>query len=175
MGQKRVLYIIAQQNFRDEEYLEPKQILEQDGMEVVTASITTEEARGMLGTKVKPNIAVRNANPNNFDGLVVAGGMGSPKLADYPEVISIITKFKEQNKPIAAICLAGYVLARSGILKGRTATVYPADFALAEYRRSGVKYSSEHIVVDGNIVTADGPEVAKEFGREISRILREKA
>lgn len=143
-------------------------------MKIATASITTEEARGMLGARVRPDIAVRAANPNNFDMLIIVGGSGSPKLIDYPEVISIIRRFGERNKPIAAICLGGYVLSKTGILKGKTATVYPADFALAEYRRSGVTYSDEHTVVDGNILTADGPEVVKEFAEQIIKILREK-
>lgn len=168
---KRILYIISQQNFRDEEYLVPKEILNKQGAKITTASITREEAKGMLGVKVLPDISVREANPNNFDALIIAGGIGSPRLADYPEVLSLIRRFNEQNKPIAAICLAGYILAKAGILNGKTATVYPADFVVAEYRRNRVNYSREHIVVDGNIITADGPEVAKEFGEEIVKVL----
>lgn len=171
MLDKNILYIIAQENFRDEEYLVPKQLLENQGAKVVTASITTDEARGMIKARVKPNIAVRDVNPNDFDCLVIAGGSGSPKLADYPEVLSVIRRFNEQNKPIAAICLAGYVLARSGILKGRTATVFPADFALAEYRRDNVNYSDKPVVIDGRLITAEGPEYSKDFGEEIIRIL----
>lgn len=167
----RVLYIIAQQNFRDEELFVPEDVLRSNGHSVTVASITTEEARGMLGARIKPNIAVRNANPNDFDALVIAGGSGSPKLAEYPEVLSIIRKFRDQDKPIASICLAGHVLARAGILKGVNATVFPADFAIAEYRRSGVKYTEEHVVVDGKIITADGPEAAKKFGEEIVKLL----
>jgi protease I len=168
---KRVLYIIAQQNFRDEEYQVPKEILQKEGAKITTASITKEEARGMLGARVNPDTTVNDVNTNNFDMLVIAGGSGSPKLADYPEVPNIIRKFKEQNKPIASICLAGYVLARAGILKGKTATVYPADFAISEYRRNDVNYSNQHVVVDGNIITADGPEVARQFGEEIVKTL----
>lgn len=168
---KKVVFIIAQQNFRDEELVVPKQILEKNGIKVVIASITKEEARGMMGTRVKPDITVRDINVNNFDCLIIAGGSGSPKLADYPEVLSIIRRFDEQNKPIASICLAGYVLAKAGVLKGRKATVFPADFALTEYRRNGVNYSSEHIVVDERFITADGPEVAGKFGEAIVKIL----
>lgn len=171
----RTLYIISQQNFRDEELFVPEDILRTNGHSVTIASITNEEARGMLGARIKPNITVRNANPNNFDALIIAGGSGSPKLADYPEVLNIIRKFREQNKPIASICLAGYVLARAGILKGVNATVYPADFAIAEYRKSRVKYTEKHVVVDGKIITADGPEVAKEFGEEIVKVLSQES
>ncbi len=168
---KNILYIIAQENFRDEEYSIPKGLLEKEGAKVTTASITTDEARGMLGARVKPDMAVRDVNPNNFDCLIIAGGSGSPKLIDYPEVSDVIRRFNDQNKPIAAICLGGYVLARAGVLKGRTATVFPADFALIEYRRNGVTYSDKPLVVDGRFITAEGPENAREFGEEIIKIL----
>src|SRR3990172_2902151 len=131
----KVLYLIAPQNFRDEEYLIPKGILEEAGHKVVTASLTAEIARGMRGAKVKPDLAIRDANVEDYGLLVVAGGSGSPKLADYPEVLQLLRKFRARGKPLASICLAGYVLARSGVLKGRTATVFPEDFALAAYHQ----------------------------------------
>ncbi len=167
-----VLYIIAQQNFRDEELMVPKEILENAGVKVTVASITTDEALGMMGARVSPDITVREANPNNFDALVIAGGSGSPKLSDYPEVLNIVRQFNEQDKLIASICLAGIVLAKAGVLKGRNATVFPSDFALAEYNRQGVNYSEEHVVVDGNIITADGPEAVQQFGEQIVKLLK---
>lgn len=168
---KKVLCVIAQQNFRDEEYKIPKEILEKNGAKVTTASITVSEARGMLGLRVKPEIAVRDANPNNFDALIIVGGSGSPKLADYPEVLNIVKRFHEQNKLIAAICVAPYVLAKAGILSGVNVTAYPADFVLVELRRSGARYIESSAMVDGKIITANGPQSAKEFGEKIAEML----
>jgi len=171
---RKVLCIIAQRNFRDEEFSIPKEILEKEGAKVVVASITLDEAIGMFGLRVKPDLTVRNANPYEFCALLIIGGSGSPQLADYPEVINIIRRFEEQRKVIAAICLAPYVLARAGILRGRRVTVFPADFAITELRRSGAIYEEKHVVVDDNLITADGPKVAKEFGEEIVKVLTSK-
>lgn len=168
---KKALFIINQTYFRDEELTEPKKILENEGAVVKVASITTEEARGMLGLRVIPDIAVRNANPADYDVLVVVGGSGSPQLANYSEVLDVIRRFNEQEKPIASICLGPYVLARAGILDGKRATVFPADFALTELRRAGAKYVEENVVVDGKIITAPGPEAAKQFGEQIVKVL----
>ncbi|MDI6806515.1 MAG: DJ-1/PfpI family protein [Candidatus Aenigmarchaeota archaeon] len=168
---KKVLYIIAQQNFRDEELKIPKEILKKEGVKVVVASIERNEARGMFGMKVIPDLAIRHANPNDYDMLVIAGGSGSPKLADYPEVLDVVKRFREKDKPIATICLASYILAKAGILNGIKVTVYPADFALAELRRAGALYQKASLVVDGKIISAEGPEVAKEFGEKIVEIL----
>ncbi|MGC8812207.1 MAG: DJ-1/PfpI/YhbO family deglycase/protease [Candidatus Aenigmatarchaeota archaeon] len=168
---KKVLYIIAQQNFRDEELKIPKKILEENGIKVIVASITREEARGMLGMRYKPEITVREANPNEYDALIIAGGTGSPKLADYPEVLDIIRRFFEQKKLIAAICVAPYILTKAGVLKGKRATAFPADFVLIEFRRAGVNYVEEDVVKDENIITASGPEAAEDFGKEIAKVL----
>jgi len=171
---KKILYIIAQQNFRDEELVVPKKILERERAKVTIASITTEESRGMLGLRVRPSIAVRDANPNNFDALVIAGGTGSPKLADYPEVLSIVRRFRDQGKIIAAICVAPYVLAKAGVIKGINVTTFPADYVLVELRRAGANYVEKSVVVDGKIITADGPASAEEFGEEIVKVLTSK-
>lgn len=171
---KKALFIIAQENFRDEELSTPKHLLEEQGAITKVASITRDEAHGMLGLRITPDITVAEADSNEFDILILVGGSGSPKLADYPEVINIIKQFANQKKPIAAICLAPYILARSGILSGKTVTVYPSDFALAEIRRAGANYVKKSLVVDGNIITSPGPEAAKEFAEEIVKVLSEK-
>lgn len=171
---KKALFIIAQENFRDEELEIPKKILEENGASTTVASITKGEARGMLGLRVRPDVTVAEANPNDFDILIVIGGSGSPRLADYPEVINIIKRFNSKNKPIAAICLAPYILARAGILKGKTVTIYPADFALSELAKAGAAYVKKSVVVDSNIITSPGPEAAKEFGEQIVKVLSEK-
>ena len=168
---KKVLFIIAQQNFRDEELETPKRILEENGVQTTIASITKNEAVGMLGARVQPDIAVRDTNPDDYDALIVVGGSGSPRLADYPEVLSIIRRFDEQKKLIAAICLAPTVLAKAGILNGVTVTVYPTDWSIATLQKYGANYTKEHVVVDGRIITADGPESAEEFGKKILEIL----
>jgi len=168
---KNVLYVIAQQDFRDEELEIPEKILKKEGARVVVASITTNEARGMLGMRVKPDMTVRAAAADNFDAVVIAGGSGSVKLSDYPEVLSVVRRFFEKGKIIAAICLAPFILAKAGILHGVTVTVSAADFAISELGRTGAIYSDKHVVVDGKIITADGPSASKEFGEEIVRAL----
>lgn len=168
---KKVLFIIAQQNFRDEELETPKRILEENGIQTTVASITRSEASGMLGARVQPDIIVRDINPEHYDALIVVGGSGSPRLADYPEVLSVIRRFDEQKKLIAAICLATTVLAKAGILDGVTVTVYPTDWSIATLQRYGANYTEKHVVVDGRIVTADGPQSAEEFAKKILELL----
>ena len=73
------------------------------------------------------------------------------------------------GKLVASICSAGGILANAGILKGRKATVFPAEIALIKSK--GAVYTDTGVVVDGNLVTADGPEHAKIFGEAIVKAL----
>ena len=163
----KILLLISQRNFNDTEFSVTKKTLEQQGVQVTVSSITTDDATGMEGMKVSPEKALREANPNEYDGMVIIGGSGSPKLLDYPEVFEKIRRFDEQGKVIAAICLAPMILAKAGILKGVMSTVFPVDFAIGALKREGATYSQEHVVEDDNIITADGPDSAKEFASKI--------
>ena len=163
----KVLLLIAQRNFNDTEFNITKNTLERQGIQVTVSSITTDDAVSMKEIRVKPDQELRLTNPNNYDAFVIIGGSGTPKLLDYPEVIDRVKRFDEQGKVIAAICLAPMILAKAGILKGVMSTVFPVDFAIGTLKREGATYSQEHVVEDDNIITADGPDSAKEFASKI--------
>lgn len=167
----RALLIISGKNFNDTEYSATKQTLEEKKVEVTVSSITREEAVGMFGMKVTPDVTVRKVNPNEYDVLIIIGGSGSPSLLDYPEVLERVREFNNRKKLIAAICLAPVVLGRAGVLRGVISTVFPSDWAITSLRREGAQYSSDHVVVDENIITADGPSSAKEFAKKILKKL----
>ena len=77
-GVKKAVFIIAEQNFRDEEYQVPKEVLEKSGIEVVTASTTTGECVGKLGMKVTPEMLVKDIDqPSSMLSFVGGGGSDS--------------------------------------------------------------------------------------------------
>ncbi len=163
----RVLLLIAQRNFNETEFLVTKKGLEEKEIQITVASITTDDAVGMEGMRIKPDKSLRRTNTNEYDAFVIIGGSGTPKLLDYPEVIEWVRRFDRQNKLIAAICLAPMILARAGILKGVVSTVFPVDFAIGVLKQESATYSNRHVIEDDNIITADGPEVAREFVNKI--------
>lgn len=165
----KILILISQRNFNDTEFNVTKNTLKQRGAQVTIASIDKDDAISMEGMKIKPDKELRSINPNDYDCLVIIGGSGTPKLLDFPEVALITKKFDEQKKIIAAICLAPIVLAKAGILKGVISTVFPAQFAIGVLKKENATYSELHVIEDDNIITADGPEVAKEF---VDKILK---
>lgn len=169
---KRILMVIAPAEFRDEELLTPKGILEAAGAQVDVASTRLGEAKGMLGAKINPGLTIQDAKASDYQGVIVVGGMGSPEfLWNDTTLHKIISELNGKGHVVAAICLSGAVLAKAGVLRAKKATVWPDETAIKALQDSGAQYVKEHVVSDGNIITADGPEVAKKFGDEIVETL----
>jgi protease I len=169
----KVIVVIAEKMFRDEEFAEPKAILASAGHGVVVASSSGAAAVGKLGMVVNPDLAIDAVSPGGFGAVVVVGGPGTPAyLWPNKRLHQIVKSINEGGGVVAAICLAPVVLARAGVIRGRRCTVFPTADSLREMTEAGGLLLKEHLVVDGNIVTADGPGAAKAFGEAIVRLLR---
>jgi protease I len=168
----KVLFIVAQKGFRDEELLVPKEMLEKAGHTVRIASLTRGKAIGSRGAEIQPDMAIYEANPDFFEAVVIVGGPGSPILADKSEVLGLLRAMAQKGKLIAGICLGPMALARSGVLAGRDATIFPDRKAILMLRECGARYLMEPVVVDERIITADGPENAGLFGQGLIDLLK---
>jgi len=166
---KNVLMIIAEDQFRDEEYFQPKNVLEMKGINVMTASASLDTATGVLGGKVAPDLLVSAADMKDYDALVLVGGGGAEQYFDDPAVRKLVHQADSQQKVIAAICVAPVILARSGVLKGKKATVWYSDGD--EITRAGGKYTGANVEKDGNIITANGPQAVQGFCNELLNAL----
>jgi protease I len=165
---KRVLLVIAPEQFRDEELLKPKELFMKEGAEVAIAAKKLGEAKGMLGATAKPDLLLTDVKPENYDACVVVGGMGSPAhLWDDHDLHTILQTLCKNNKVVAGICLSGAVLARAGVLKGKKATVWAMPESLAAMTEGGAKYVKEPVVRDGLVVTGEGPEAAEKFAQTV--------
>ncbi len=166
---KKVLILIAPQDFKDEEYFVPKQILEKKGFFVKTVSTKKGTAHGIDGGEVKIDLLIEEVN--DFDSLIIVGGPGCLKFLDNKQVQTLVKESFEKEKLIAAICIAPVILAKAGILKEREATVWSSSLdksGINALKENGAIYEKEFAVVqDDNIITASGPFAAKEFTRVI--------
>ena len=169
-GMKSVVMIIASENFRDEELLQPQEVLERNGIKVKVASTTLQEVRGMLGAKVKPDILVQDIDVRDFAAVIFIGGIGASQYWDDPLAHALAQSALNNNKIVAAICIAPVTLAKAGILKGKQATVWSSESA--QLKAGGANYTGRAVQKDGNIITAAGPFAAREFAEEISRALQ---
>lgn len=168
---KKAVMIIAQDDFRDEELLVPKKILEEAGVSVSVASRKLSEARGVRGARVMPDITLGDIDLREFDAVIFVGGGGSSTYWDDPLAHKIAQDTNSANKPLAAICIAPVIFARAGLLNARKATVWPSE--AQELKLAGADYTAEPVERHANIITAAGPDAASNFANEILKALGE--
>ncbi len=166
---KKALFVIALEGFRDEEYIEPRKILEENAIEVIVGSTQTGTAHGKLGLRAKVDIALKDVDISQFRAIIYIGGPGCKQYWDDPLAHKLAKQAMATKKIVAAICSAPVTLARAGLLTGKRATVYPGD--VENLKKEGVNYTGAAVESDGLIITADGPASASAFAANIVKLL----
>ena len=161
--------IVAPENFRDEELFEPKKALEDRGFEIEIASKRVQEALGARGGKIKVDQDLAGARVELYQAVIFVGGSGSSVYFNDPDALFLAKKAYEKGKTVAAICIAPSILANAGVLKGKRATSFPSE--AENLKNKGAVYTNEGVIVDGKIITAQGPKQAIEFGEKIVEVL----
>ena len=176
MTEKKALIIIAPNDFEDIEFLHTKKELERAKIKIIIASTKKETATGIRGTSVAVDVALEQVNVNDYDAIIFIGGLGACPYYNDNKALSIATEAFCNGKKICAICVSPLILAKSGILKGKHATVYDQNITgLAQMlQEEGAIYTRTQVEVDGNIITANGPKAAREFGHTIARELKKQ-
>jgi deglycase len=169
---KKVLMVIPHTQFRDEEFFEPKKILEDEGAKVVVASTSVRTCRGMKGGTVQSDLAIADAKADEYAGLVLCGGSSVPDVFwNDKKLQELAVAMATAGKVIAAICLSTVVLAKAKLLADREATVYFLPEALEELKAAGAKYVPETLLIHNNIILAEGPPDSQRFGQAIRSAL----
>lgn len=167
---KKIAMIIAFIDFKDEEYFIPREFFEKAGIEVVTVSNQSGMAQGISGAEVMVNIKLDDLKVGDYDSIVFIGGSGCLENLDNELSYSIAWKAVEQNKILAAICIAPVILAKAGVLKGKKATVWSDPLyrtPIEILKKNGAIYQDASFVADGKIITANGPQSAEDFTKAI--------
>lgn len=137
-------------------------VLRRGGVKVVVAGLLPGPVKGSRDTVVVPDAALDDVMKQDFDMLVLPGGMpGVKNLREDPRIKKLLQRYTQSDRRTGAICAAPSVLAAHGYLTGRKATSNPKfrdQVAIA-----GVSYSEDPVVVDGNIVTSRGAGTAIAF------------
>jgi len=169
---KKVLMVIPYTQFRDEEFFEPKKILEDEGAKVVIASTVARVCRGMRGGCVQADIAIADAKVDDYAALVICGGSSVPDFFwNDKKLQEFATAMSGAGKIAAAICLSTVVLAKAKLLAGREATVYFLPQAIQELKDAGAKYVKKTLIIHNNIILAEGPPDSQRFGQAIRSAL----
>src|SRR6185295_5991685 len=160
ISESRVL-IVASDGFEEWELFGPRQILAKRGAEVVLAAPTLDPIQATVhddpGKTIRPDLIIEEVNPDDFDALILPGGVRNPdQLRMHGNVIELIKAFDRQGKPIAAICHGPWLLVEADLLRGRTATSWPS--IRTDLRNAGADVVDRAAVTDGNLVTSRNPD-----------------
>ena len=170
LGKKKIALVIAFRDFRDEEYFIPKQTLESAGAIITTASTSLGKAIGKLGGEAEINVLLEDIKVEDYDAVLFIGGPGAANYIEDETCHRIARETVGANKVLGAICIAPAILAKAGVLEGKKATVWSSAMdksAVKILKESGAECLVDSVVVDGNIITASGPQAAKEFAQKI--------
>ncbi len=141
-------------------------LLRRADINVVTASLGDETVTGSRGTRVVADTSVDEVLEQDFDMVVLPGGLpGADHLDADDRIHSILQRTADKDRPIGAICAAPKVLASAGLLDNKKATAYPG--ALDSQALETTQITEAAVQQDGNILTSRGPGTAMDFALEI--------
>ncbi len=172
---KKAVLVIAFNGFQDREYELTKKVLENAGVNVVVASSALGLAEGKFGLQVNIDLMLDDIKIKDLDALIFIGGPGADEYFENEKAHSLTREAIEENKVLAAICIAPEILARAGVLNGKKATIWSniVDRSTIEALKSGgAIYLDQDLVIDGKIITANGPGAAEKFGQAIVELLK---
>jgi protease I len=169
---KRVA-ILADDGFEQAELEQPRKALEEAGAETVVVSPKEGTIRGWnhdrWGNDVRVDLALEKAHFEDFDGLLLPGGvMNADHLRMNKAAVEFVKDFFTDEKPAAVICHAPWMLVEADVVRGRRLTSWPS--LKTDLENAGADWADREVVVDGNLVTSRKPDDIPAFNREMLRI-----
>lgn len=176
LNNARVL-MIATDGFEQSELFEPRQALLDAGARVTLASLKrdaiTGEKQGEKGESITPDATVEEVDPADYDALVLPGGVANPdKLRMNQQVVDIVRRFVDDQKIVAAICHAPWLLIEADAVAGRRVTGWPS--VRTDLANAGANVLDEEVVVDGRLITSRKPGDIPAFNRAVIDALQQE-
>jgi len=174
--QGKKVAILATDGFEQVELLEPRKALDAAGAKTQVVSPADNKIKGWnhkdWGTGVAVDIPLATANADQFDALLLPGGVMNPdQLRMDPKAVEFVKKFVDASKPIAAICHGPWTLIEAGAVRGRTVTSWPS--LKTDLKNAGANWVDKEVVNDQGLVTSRKPDDIPAFNREMIRLFGE--
>lgn len=153
----KTIALVATNEFEDDELTKPMEALQDAGATVHVVSEEEGEITGKNGTEVHVDVLVDEANSDDYDGLLIPGGVGNPdKLRMNDAAVGFVREFFDADKPVAAICHGPWLLIEADVVDGKKLTSWPS--LETDLRNAGATWVDEEVVVDNGLVTSRNPE-----------------
>ena len=162
--------ILVTDGFEQVEMTKPREALNEAGAETKIVSLKPGKIQGMhhadKGDKFDVDLTLDEAPPEEFDALMIPGGLMNPDaLRSNDDALEFTRHFFREGKPVAAICHGPWVLVDAGVVRGRTLTSWPA--IKTDVKNAGGKWVNEQVVVDNGLVTSRKPDDIPAFNKKM--------
>jgi protease I len=166
---KKIAFL-ATDGFEQVELIEPRKALDDAGASTVVIAPKSGKIRGWKSTEwgdeVKVDKSLSDANPQDYDALVLPGGVISPdSLRIDPKAVNFVRQFVSSGKTVAAICHGPWTLLEAGVLSGKKVTSWLS--LKTDLKNAGATWVDQEVVTDGQFITSRNPNDIPAFNRAI--------
>ena len=166
---KKVAILVAD-GFEQVEMTKPREALDAAGAETKIVSLKSDQIQGMnhmeKGDKFDVDLSLDDARPEEFDALMIPGGLYNPDaLRSNEDALDFARQFFKAGKPVAAICHGPQVLISADLVRGRKMTSWPA--IKVDMRNAGARWVDEEVVVDNGLVSSRKPDDIPAFNNKM--------
>jgi len=167
---KKIAILVANEGVEEVELTSPREALREAGAEIDLLAPETDEIQAFnhldKGETFSPDKTVGEANPDDYDGLVLPGGVANPdQLRTDTDAVQFVRAFFEAGKPVGAICHAPWTLINADVVDGRTLTSWPS--LQTDLRNAGAEWVDEEVHVDQGLVTSRKPDDLDAFNAKL--------
>jgi protease I len=168
--QGKTIAFLATDGVEQIEYTEPRKAVEQAGGTAHLISLESGEIQGFnhldKGDTFPVDKAVAEASADDYDGLVLPGGVANPDfLRNDQDAVAFVRSFFEAGKPVAAICHGPWTLVEADVVKGRTLTSWPS--IRTDIENAGGAWVDEEVHTDRGLVTSRKPDDLPAFNAKL--------
>jgi protease I len=162
----RIAFLTANEGVEQVELTEPWQAVRDEGGQPVLLAPEPGPVQAFnhldKGDVFTAEMAVADADPADFDALVLPGGVANPdQLRTEPKAVNFVHRFAESGRTVAVICHGPWTMIDAGVVEGRHLTSWPS--VRTDLVRAGAKWSDEPVVIDGNYVSSRKPDDLPDF------------
>jgi protease I len=162
--------ILATDGFEQVELTEPRKALDEAGATTVVLSPKSGEIKGWKfkewGDTVKVDKTLDDANPNDYDALVLPGGVINPDhLRMEPKAVNFVRQFVGTGRPVAAICHGPWTLVEADVVRGKKVTSWPS--VKTDLKNAGASWVDQEVVTDGQFIFSRKPDDIPAFSNAI--------
>lgn len=172
----KVAFLVAHEGVEQVELTEPWRAVQEAGGQPELVSVQSGSVQAFhhldKAETFPVDRQVHDVAPDEYDGLVLPGGVANPDaLRQVTEAVRFVHDFVQQQKPVAAICHAPWMLAEADVVRDRRLTSFPS--LKTDLRNAGANWTDEEVVVDSGLVTSRNPNDLPAFCGKLVEEVRE--